>query len=787
MLIQVDITGSEGTMRVNKYGIIKRGIAVGLMAIMACVNPMQTLSPVGGGAGVNGSAADGLTGVPTTAKAAEKSDPYVGEVRLAVDANPEVAKLALSSAGYEVIDQDLNESAGSSWNKLGDQAVYMGIKRTADEKKAIRDMKTMNMLGKYSYSDMENWLENNRQSARGIFEPLLTALKELRANYKNKDMLTLTVKEMLDRVTEDDSGKTLGEIFFDKDCDETVIMKIVLEGNQEVVKTVLYHLSMTYEATDDTWLDRLSGITKKSLTKEYTRKMYGVDQVAGDKKSEVERLMNAEFEEDANKLLERWDEIHDVIAEGTSLGTLTSEDVKRIMEVGEDQFYEELVDKTTVLRDNAFVEGLKAIPYNGKTLLELFKLDKSVFIKDITRLYPVVAALSSGQRAMLDYVRLDKLMEYAFIRKSQKENRDDFKSNEDIIEQSINDTTEISVYEGIDRAMFKEGAAMTSRATEAMTSEGADAGKDLEKVAKWAAVTFGVSTFLTMVSSFLTACMRDEYLTHKSLLERGYLDYLGFGRKDRPIYVEFYKKEVQIYTVLSGAFAVIAAVAAIVAITTYVKSQYQTHNRNQLPIPTVMVDRDVESEITGYIAYSAVRWNRDRQDDSGRDDRADLNGDAADQWLALYTTTDKAVGEPILADSIIARTGVKLGNQSPGTGYSPLTMFGRESIQNLIDEEYSFNDEVGGIYLWYQKGTQDDVTDDVIDDVDDSVGSEEVADAGSEEDKTGTDAGDEADTTGSNISGGTYALVGTGCGVGGFIIGLICMYFIRRKKVVSDK
>ena len=62
--------------------------------------------------------------------------------------------------GYEVIDQDLNEKAGSFWNDLGDQAVFMGIKRTDDASKAIRDMKTMNMRGKYSFTDLKNYISN---------------------------------------------------------------------------------------------------------------------------------------------------------------------------------------------------------------------------------------------------------------------------------------------------------------------------------------------------------------------------------------------------------------------------------------------------------------------------------------------------------------------------------------------------------------------------------------------------------------------------------------------------
>ena len=64
-------------MSKSRMGTIKRGIAVGLMALMACVNPLQTLSPANGG---------------SVAKAAGTAAPYVGEVRLAVDDKADNAK-----------------------------------------------------------------------------------------------------------------------------------------------------------------------------------------------------------------------------------------------------------------------------------------------------------------------------------------------------------------------------------------------------------------------------------------------------------------------------------------------------------------------------------------------------------------------------------------------------------------------------------------------------------------------------------------------------------------------
>ena len=60
-------------MRANIKTDIKRGIAVGLIAIMAAINPMQTLQPTGAES-------------TTVAKAAETDKaPYIEEIRLAVD------------------------------------------------------------------------------------------------------------------------------------------------------------------------------------------------------------------------------------------------------------------------------------------------------------------------------------------------------------------------------------------------------------------------------------------------------------------------------------------------------------------------------------------------------------------------------------------------------------------------------------------------------------------------------------------------------------------------------
>ena len=154
------------------------------------------------------------------------------------------------------------------------------------------------------------------------------------------------------------------------------------------------------------------------------------------------------------------------------------------------------------------------------------------------------------------------------------------------------------------------------------------------------------------------------------------------------------------------------------------------------------------------------------------------------------------MGEPILADSIITKVGDNSAPTDTEIGaYVPLTMFGLKTAQNLVDEQYSYYDKVGGIYLWYQKQANGaSATDELIDDRDDETTEEaEAAADGDENDQQDAEpvdadvaSGEAAETTGSNIAGGSIILFITLGAVGGFIIGMICMYFIRRKKQVIE-
>ena len=825
-------------MRVKGMGIIKRGIAVGLIALMACTNPLQTLSPA------NGSAAqsDDLTGQPTVASAAEKAAPYVGEVRLAVDKKADKAKQILEDAGYEVIDQDLNEKAGSFWNKLGDQAVYMGIKRTDDSSKAIRDMKTMNMLGKYSYSDLKEWVEGNRQEAREKCAPLFIIRDEFKKNVENGDIIAKNALEAMNHIKESDSGMGVGDFLLSDDCGEDGVIKVLVEGNGDLVSSIMELLYMGCEMKDDTWLQRLSKTTNKSLTRKYTRELYHVDVVYGAKAMEVEKRMYSDLYETSQLILANWDSIRDELIETDKELELTPKEEETLEDDEVFESFLELRNAEIKLRNNTLTSALKKISYNGRTLLDFFTLDKKAFEKNITRLYPVAAALSDGQKALLKFSNLADLANTAIARAETRETGKLSQTKVDP-DKCFNDCP---LYAGVDRAMFRDGAAMTSRAT-ADFAQASGNPIALE-------YALYVSCFLTLGAFVLTLSKYSErnnasgayhyfvekynnahldlfkdknfsnylakkFSTPEELMSQSMRDALEeaeesvaqkiadgsidldaddifLNAQDKDFLDNMKNSYNEQESLADDTFnqsqraarvaLVISVIMVIVSTTLYIIHQRETHNREQLAIPTVIVDRDVESTITGYVAYSCVLWNRDRNDDSGRDNRGDLNGDAGDQWLALYTTRDRAMGAPILADSIITKVGDSgIPNADKGGNYVPLTMFGRDSVQNLVDKTYSYNDEVGGIYLWYMRATGDTST--VIDDVDDEKQETEAevteAEASAEEATATPDS--MAETTASNIGGSNSVFGIVGGAVGGFILGMVCMFFIRRKKVAT--
>ena len=128
---------------------------------------------------------------------------------------------------------------------------------------------------------------------------------------------------------------------------------------------------------------------------------------------------------------------------------------------------------------------------------------------------------------------------------------------------------------------------------------------------------------------------------------------------------------------IGGALMVMAAVLKGVQL-------YQYYNRTFSVIPTMIVDEadiktvttdDEGNEVTlinfdQFAYYEVVKCNRQEiglhtsahggvsdYKGWGCGDAADINGDVGKQWLAIYVNRSSAKGNPILADTLVLRTG----------------------------------------------------------------------------------------------------------------------------------
>ena len=204
-------------------------------------------------------------------------------------------------------------------------------------------------------------------------------------------------------------------------------------------------------------------------------------------------------------------------------------------------------------------------------------------------------------------------------------------------------------------------------------------------------------------------------------------------------------------TISTFVFAILAVVS--IALTAY--DIYRYYNINYTPIPKYIVDEAdityldadgnklVTRNDTAYYAVAKTNRPETHEQHQALKDYADLNGDAGQEWLALYSAKQTG-GEPILANSLKVVT----GSTSLPEGYTKgIHMFGSNAAANLTDSRYTYNDNLNGIYVYFRTETA-------------SVSTE----------------------TASVFSGSAIALVGTGCGLAGAALGALATVLVKRKK-----
>ena len=228
-----------------------------------------------------------------------------------------------------------------------------------------------------------------------------------------------------------------------------------MQADGQVMLVVFDYLTRAADTNEDSWVDRFGTITYDDLLSSYDM-------------PETEAKIQAakDFEDDARILLQNWDAFRKSLIEADedaatlagmdepdqdavsakieSLGDQPSEDA--VIEAATDLIIAQ--EKQSAMIDlavnAAMAAYLKSIGHEDGTLFDFFTRSSTDIEKDITILYPLIASLSEGQRAGLEFISLRELV-IAGCRDT------------DYTDPDLNDVEPASVYEGVDRGIYEKG------------------------------------------------------------------------------------------------------------------------------------------------------------------------------------------------------------------------------------------------------------------------------------------------------------------------------------------
>ena len=722
-----------------KRSIFSKGLALFLALLMAC------------------------SVIPVTAFAAN-SGKYIKDVFVAYGKDKATADQWLKDHGWEPF-ADLNE--GKVSNVMKDVVAVLGIKRTSDPNEAITDMATMNMLGDYSFDEYDKLVQEKKADIDEFIRSFIPALEEYRDNYNGKGSAggkkrAQVTHDLLNKFFDgdpngqyavNDTGKPLGDLFLNKTKTEigdiaynalpaekkqntADFQQIILESSGPAVLIIEQALALATDTAKTSWLDRLNGMTSKYLLKhieEFAPEAKGQNLAA----SAVKSLLAAHFEDASKKLAADWKGVredilwyeaycdaHDLWQEDAEEDDAYSKRVETYfgnLKEESDERYKQEADRFHNI--DCYYYAISNTNYSGEwgsTLYDFFNPEdeKADYSKKYDYFAPIAFALSDGQRASLEFLKLPSLLRVGID--SDSVMKADFPSVDEVFKNNDGKEMEsISIYSGINRGIFRKGVALTKNALDQKNM-----GKDpYEKI--WdetgivsiiSYVTFGLSTVSIVTGAVLFAKFKDVVFT---VIDTDDVFITMDGGDPMAGTKQALGTTGKWLMGIGGALMIVAAVIKAI-------QMYEFYNRTFTQIPTMIVD---EADIVSYTPgengqsikninfdqfdyYEVVKCNRQevglhksaqkgvsRYVEWGCGDAADLNADIGKQWLALYVNRSPEKGNPILADSLTVQY---KETKTPENCNGYLHMFGvKDTPVKLDNMDYCYRADKGGIYLFW--------------------------------------------------------------------------------------
>ena len=746
------------------------------------------------------------TPVAVVAHAAEDSKgKYVSEVFIAYGKDEAEAKKWLTDNNWEPVGKDLNAGNASKYDD--DVAAVMGIKRTNDPDEAVTDMATMNMKGAYSFDDYESLVEEKKANINEFIRTFIPVLEEYRANFNGEggeagkkraqyahDLLNKFVDgDPADEYARNDTGLPLGDLFLNKtrteysdddysklsDVDKKKtadFTQIILESTAPAVIAVEQALAMATDTADTTWLERLPDYADDGLLDHLTEL---VPEAKGKRITEsiAMNYIRASFGDTAEALAEDWYDINEELiwfeeyCEGNGLaqeegesdedyGTRVENFFNALKEEDENAYNEEYTRFTSV---GTYYYALSEVAFEGDwgdTLFDFFRdEDEEEYGADADNFLSLAAALSNGQRAGIELVPLASLLQLGLANSDVIEAQ--FPKLDEVFNGEHKDS--ISIYSGMNRAIFRQGVALTSEALMKKTN-GEDPYENLWgeggviDIVSYVSLGVGVislamgATMAVRVSRFLKPLVENEAALVEKVaqleasiarsedkvanavpwkLEAARQQLYRAERNCRKALekLDEVKEQVSYGTKYGTAARWMMGVGGVLVLAAAALKAAQLakfYNRDFTQIPRMIVNEDdivsysidkngnvvKDINFNQFVYYEVVKCNRqqigineeaqsgvDKYQEWGCGDAADLGCDIGLQWLALYVNKSREKGDPILADSIVVQYGSKT---APESNMGTLHMFNFTNSVDVGSEAYNLRNDKEGIYMFWK-------------------------------------------------------------------------------------
>ena len=598
-----------------------------------------------------------------TASAAREEE-FISDVALVYKNSVEEAKEAIAGTEWKLFETDLNANA-DYWY---DDGVYLIYKTTTNVEEAITDLRVMDMYGGYSTTNYEKQLENSRKQYMQMISLLRVAAGEFKTLYNaGDDMAKLAYRQMnyyKDMKTNDgtETDMMMGDFFLNLPSDDKIV-QVFMEGNAIVVANLVSLIAVG-----------ISGASGDTLATRIAEKYAIKDTLTDEEYHEDAKTLATLFTNMKAKLLR-----YEAIAEDYNLAD---------EEMSEEE-YIFLTEYATI------ADILTTITFGEATLAEFIKGEWE--IKD---LYPIAAAFTAGQKALIEMGQLETVLKYNSPSKPIEELTKMLDDMEAEMKNEDGTLKIFDVYAGVDREIFKGNFAMTTAAErqQALTGETWDFG---DAASRSVGMTVGYIISGIVDVAMASVAIKGLVLkaavasAAKAVKTASSLKLLATASLNKSAATKALETFALKWGGVQTPFLVPAIAFTLILVGGYgIATWYNYYNPDYLEIPNTLIDVKETDLGDKYVKYSVAKvinakWGQEN---------ADFNAYEGKEWIALYYTKDATAGKCLTPNFVVKESDDTISRRHQG-----ISMFGENVAFNLNSHVY--DSDAKSIYVTIRYST----------------------------------------------------------------------------------